>query len=61
MIESLKLEKTTKIIKSNISPLPPCPTTVSLSATSSQFWNTSRDSLCVMGSRQGTTAWFIKL
>lgn len=41
--ESLRLENTSRI-KSNCSPLPPCPLTVSLSVTSLWFWNTSRDS-----------------
>jgi len=40
--ESLRLEKTSKITKSNPSPLPPCPLT--LSATSPWFWNVPRAS-----------------
>jgi len=41
IIESLRLEKTSKIIKSNPHPL--CPQTVSYSATSTRFLNTSRE------------------
>ena len=40
---SLRLEKTSKITKSMPNPFPPCPLPTSLSATSPQFWNTSRD------------------
>jgi len=43
VIESLRLEKTSKITNFNPSPIPPCPLTTSLSATSPQFWNTPRD------------------
>jgi len=43
-IESLRLEKTTKIITSNYQPNPPCPPSTSLSATSPWFFNTSTDS-----------------
>jgi len=41
VIGSLRLEKVSKIIKSNPSPL--CPLTTSLSATSPRSLNTSRD------------------
>ena len=43
IIESRRLEKTTKIIKSNCEPITPCPLTMSLSATSTRFSNTFRD------------------
>ena len=42
-IESLRLEKTTRIIKSNHQPITTIPSTVSLSATSTHFLNTSWD------------------
>lgn len=42
-VEFLKLETTSKIPKSSGSPPPPCPPTVSPSATSLWFWNISRD------------------
>ena len=42
-IDSLRLEKTTKFIMPNVNPSPPCPLTMSPSATSPRFWNTSRD------------------
>ena len=41
MIESLRLERSTKIPKPN--PPLPCPLTTSLCATSAPFWNTCRD------------------
>ena len=40
MIQAIVAERTSKITQSN----PPCPLPMSLSATSPQFWNTSRDS-----------------
>ena len=42
--EPLRLEKTSKATKSTPNPLPPWPLTMSLSATSQWFLNTSRDS-----------------
>ena len=41
--ESLRLEKTSKITKSNPNPPPPCPPTTSLSAISLWFLKTYRD------------------
>ena len=43
-IEPQRLKKISKIIESNPSPPPPCPVTTCLSATSSRFWNSPRDS-----------------
>jgi len=40
--ESFRLEKTSKVPRSNLIPPPACPLTTSLSATSLWFWNTSR-------------------
>jgi len=42
IIESLRVEETSKITRSSHQPIPPCPLTTSLSATSPQFLNTSR-------------------
>ena len=36
------LEKTAKVIQSNHQPITPCPLTMSLGATSTRFFNTSR-------------------
>jgi len=41
--ESLRLEKTSKLSKSNPKPPPLCPLITSLSTTSPWLWNTSRD------------------
>ena len=41
--ESLRLEKTSKITKSNHQPIPMCLLTTSLRATLTLFWNTPRD------------------
>jgi len=46
IIESLRLEKTSKAIQSNSNQSPPCPLTTSLSATSPQLLNTPRDGDC---------------
>ena len=43
-IESLRLEKTSKVIMSNHQHTPPCPLPTSLSATSPWLWNSPRDS-----------------
>ena len=44
--ESLRLEKISKITKSNHQPTPTMPTDHVLSATSTRLWNTSRDGDC---------------
>ena len=54
--ESLRLEKNSKIIQSNHHPTTPCPLTTSLSATSTQFLNTSRDSDATMSLGSCATA-----
>ena len=43
IIELLRLEKTSQVTKSKPNPAPPCPLTMSLSATSPHSLNTSRD------------------
>ena len=41
--ESLNRSGWKRALRSPTQPIPPCPLTTSLSATSPQFWNTSRD------------------
>ena len=41
IIESLRLERISKIIQSSHQPNPPCPLTMSISATAPWFWSTS--------------------
>ena len=48
IIESLRLEKTSMIITFNPNPSPPCPLTMSLSATSSQFLSTFNLVQCII-------------
>ena len=45
-MESLRLEKTSKVTWPNRQPIPTMPTDHILSATSTRLWNTSRDGDC---------------